>query len=383
MKTGMQLAELIEEVKRQSAAKTDLLADTRSQLRLVEMAEFPNKVAMVTLGSGDPPELERYAISDNAHQQIAGWLNIPWKYYGRLLEDHLDLVIAQVNALFEREPGMRMMRVLDGKVRAFLSNRYRRIDNDLVLAKTLPKLIRNDGSLPANRIIGSHLSDDSMRIRVVWTDPELEQQIGLTRDGKPDIVRPGFEMGNSETGRGTFKLRGFFHRGYCDNGCIWEFGDGADLSYSRTHLGGKLAAGDGMEIFSDETKRKDDEALVAQVADVMAALGSKEFVDRMGNTLRSLKSGEQIRQPSKAIEVLGKEVGLLERELDNVLENLIQDGDYSRWGALNAITKVANREEISEERSLELQDLGSQLISMQMNTWNRIALAGVPVKAAA
>ena len=383
MKTGTTLHELLTEVRRQSAAKRDLLANTREQLRMVEMSEFPDHVALVAL-QPDRSELERFRVSTTAHTQIAAGLNIPWKYYNRLLADHRDLVIQQVNALFEREPGTRMVRTLDGAVRAFLSDRYRRIDNDTILAETLPALFDAGGALPANRIVGSHLAPDHMRIRVVWTAPELEQTIGTTRDGKPDVVKPGFEIGNSETGCGTFKLRGFFYRGYCDNGCIWEFGNEMDLSYSRTHLGGRLAAGLGaMELFSDETKQKDDAALVAQVTDIMRAIGTAEFSQKMGDTLRALKGGAQIEEPAKAIEVLSKAYGLRERETDRVLENLIRDADYSRWGALNAVTAVSNREDVTEERALELQDLGAQLISMQMNQWSSIARAGVLVERAA
>ena len=87
------------------------------------------------------------------------------------------MVIEQVNKLFERRPSMRMVRTLDDRARAFLSDRFRRIDNDLILAKTLPKLANAAGELPASRIIGSHLTEDSMRIRALWTDPALEQEI--------------------------------------------------------------------------------------------------------------------------------------------------------------------------------------------------------------
>lgn len=376
MKTGLNLAELIATVREQSAQKRDLIADTKEQVRMIAVDEMPNGVGIVTLAEG-AAELERFTVSQTAHEQIAAWLSIPWKYYGRLLADHRDLVLQQVNALFEREPGRRMVRTLGTEVRAFLSDRYRRIDNDAVLAETLPALMRADGTLPANEIIGSHISADSMRVRVLWTDPALEQVIGRTRDGKPDIVKPGFEIGNSETGRGTCKVNGFFYRSFCRNGCV--FGLQEAIAFSRTHLGGRVVAGLGMEVFSDETRAKDDAALIAQVTDIMRALGSPEFIERMGDSLRALTTGEKIAMPVKGIEVLAKEVGLRGNEVDSVLENLIRDADYSRWGALNAITAVANRDEVSEERSLELQDLGAQLLTMNLNQWQRITRAGTEV----
>jgi hypothetical protein len=128
MNVGKTLQDLIETVKAQSESKRDLLAGTQSQLRMVQTPDMPNGVALVTLDPG-AQALERFAISDTAHGQIAGWLKIPAQYYNRLLADHTDLVVSQVNALFEREPGTRMVRTLDGKCRAFLSDRYRRIDN--------------------------------------------------------------------------------------------------------------------------------------------------------------------------------------------------------------------------------------------------------------
>jgi hypothetical protein len=372
MKTGMNIAELITEVQRQSASKLDLLADTRELVRMVEMPDFPDRVAMV-VATPDSTELQRFAILDNAHRQIATWLDIPWKHYKRMLADHRDLIITEVNTLFEREPGTRMLRTMDGACRAFLSNQYRRIDNDFVLAKTLPELYRPDGTLPPHEILGSHVNEHDMRLRVVWTDPKLEQTIGTTRDGKPDIIKPGFEIGNGETGRKRLFVRGFFYRSFCFNGCIFGVGDNA-VEFSRNHVGGKLSTA-GVDILSDDTKQKDDAALVAMMTDVMRALGNVEFITHMGDTLRALKDGTQISNPTKAVEVLGKEVGLREHELDDVLKNLIGDQDYSRWGALNAITAVANKDETTQERAFELEEIGASLMTMSMNQWNKIANA--------
>lgn len=374
MKTGMTLTSLLEEVKRQTAAKRDFLADTGGQIRLVPCDENERKVALVLLRDG-AEALERFEVTDHAHRQISGWLNVPWKYYDRLLTDHPDLVLHQVNALFEREPGARLIRVLDNKCRAFLSNTYRTLDNDVMLTSTLPKLFDKDGNVPANKVLASHISDDDMRIRVVFTDDSLAQTIGTTRDGKPDIVRPGFEMGNGETGRRKTWFDGFFHRGYCDNGCVWKSTDSNfDVSFERRHVGGKLQ-NVGMEIFSDDTKRKEDAALLAGVGDIMRAMGSREFVNKLGDELRAAKGGTQIAKPMEAVKELAKEVNLRESELDRLLQNLYAEGDLSRYGAMNAVTAIANSNEVSEERSFELQEIGGQLLNMPVKTWERIALA--------
>lgn len=382
MKRGLNMMELIDEVQRQSRSKLDVLADTREAVRMVEMEEYPDHVAMVVLQS-DQSELQRFSITDNAHRQIAGWLSIPWTYYKRLLNDHRDLVITQVNALFEREPGTRMLRTMDGKCRAFMSNGYKRLDHDTILAKTLPALYSKNGELPAHKVLASHIDDNDMRIRVVWTDDALAQDIGDAPHGKGrDIVMPGFEIGNSETGRGSLFVRGFFYRSYCDNGCVWGIGDNA-IEFRRTHIGGRLKTA-GADILSQETLRKDDEAILAVMTDIMKSMGSRDFIQKMGDTLRALRGGQQIANPVPAVQVLAKEVGLRESELDKVVENLIADGDLSRWGALNAITAVANSDEVTQERAFELEEIGASLITMQLSQWRKIAEAErVPARIAA
>lgn len=376
MKTGLNIGELIDEVQRRAAARLDMIVNTEQALRMVEMPGYPDNVALVVL-EGDSTELQRFSITEHAHRQIATWLSIPWTYYKRLLNDHRDLVLTQVNTLFEREPGVRMARTLDGKCRAFLSNKYKRLDNDVILAQTLPMLYGKDSKLPAHKVLASHIDDDNMKIRVVWTDESLAQDIGpaprSVRGEVRDVVRPGFEIGNGETGKSSLYTRGFFYRDYCDNGCVFGIGDNA-IEFRRTHIGGKLKTA-GAEILSEDTMRKDDAAILAVMGDIMAALGSREFVQKMGDSLRALRTGETIKNPVPAVQVLGKQVGLRENELDRVVHNLIEDGDLSRWGTLNAVTKVANGDDVTQERAFELEEIGSSLMTMSLNEWAKIANA--------
>lgn len=373
MKTGLNIGELIDEVQRRADARLDMIADTAQSLRMVEMQGYPDSVALVVL-EANQSELQRFSITEHAHRQIATWLSIPWTYYKRLLNDHRDLVLTQVNALFEREPGTRMVRTMDGKCRAFLSNKYKRLDNDVILAKTLPMLYGKNGGLPAHKVLASHVDDDNMKIRVVWTDESLAQDIGpAPRGNGRDIVRPGFELGNGETGKSSLYTRGFFYRDYCDNGCVFGIGDNA-IEFRRTHIGGKLKTA-GADILSDDTMRKDDEAILAVMGDIMKALGSRDFVQKMGETLRGLRQGDAIQNPVPAVQVLGKQVGLRENELDLVVKNLIEDGDMSRWGALNAVTKVANGDDVTQERAFELEDIGASLMTMSLRDWAKVANA--------
>ena len=397
MKNGMTIEDLLTEVQRQSIAKKDYVASTASDVRMVAMDGFDNGLAVVLQKGQDADvgsngnglsaverlnhlgpinmaplanPLERLEVTEHAHRQIAGRLQIPWKFYFRMLDDHKDIVIDNVNKLFEREPGVRLLRTMDGKLRAFLSNRYKRIDNDEVLASSLPAIVKGDLE---TTLLSSKVTDRNLYVKCLFTGEELQQEIGKTRDGTPDIVRPGFILKNSEIGTGSLSVSGFFYRSFCFNGCV--FGKTDAFEFRRTHLGGTLIEGADFEVLSDKSKKLEDEAILSQVNDVMHAIATPEFVDMMGNKLRSLKEGDTIKNPVPAIELLAKENGLTQKEHDHVLQNLIEDRDYSRWGVVNAVTKVANTDIVSYDRASDLEVLGSKLIDITNANWKRLVEA--------
>jgi hypothetical protein len=386
MKLGMTIEELLTEVQRQSNAKKDYVASTQNDVRMVPMPGFPTNVAVV-LQKGQESEiaaeypatglpcLERLEITEHAHRQIAGRLQIPWKFYARMLEDHTDIVLDAVNKLFEREPGTRLLRTMDNKLRAFLSNRYKRIDNDQVLGAALPAIVKGDLE---TALLSSQVTDRNLYVKVLLTGEDMKQEIGKTRDGTPDIVQPGFCLRNSEIGSGSVSISAFFFRSFCYNGCV--FGKTDAFEYRRTHLGGTLIEGADFEVLSDKSKKLEDETILSQVTDVMHAIASPEFVDTMGNKLRALRVGSTIANPVPAIQVLAKDHGFTQIESDEVLKNLIEDRDYSRWGVVNAVTKVANSEVVNYDRASDLEVVGSKLIDITNANWQRICEAElVPV----
>jgi hypothetical protein len=56
------------------------------------------------------------------------------------------------------------------------------------------------------------------------------------------------------------------------------------------------------------------------------------------------------------------------------LESLIQGGDYSRWGAINAITAQAHKT-ADVDRQVELETLGGRIMTLPASDWRRIAEA--------
>lgn len=377
MKEGMTLEALLTEVTRQNSVKRDFVASTESNVRMVEATDMPNGVGVVLLKDG-ATELERFSITENAHKQIAGRLQIPSKYYMRLLEDHRDLIIAQVNALFEREPASRLFRALDGKLRAFLSDKFLRLDNAQVLEQTLPAIVK--GELET-QLLSTNVGDNHMHVKCLFTGDELAQEItDRTRTGAPRIVRPGFRMSNSETGHGSLKLEAFFYDGYCLNGQVFNLQEA--FSFRRTHLGGRLIEGVDFEVLSEKSRELEDRTIISQVSDVMGAIAKPEFAQAMGDKLRAAANTPDVKEPVAAVELVVKELELREGESDSILETFIKDGDYSKWGLSSAVTSVANSDSTTYERACELEDVGAKVLQLNMQQWTRYVEAEkVPVAA--
>lgn len=366
MHKGQTLQDMLSEVVRQTESKRDFIADTKETLRMVQMPHYDDGVAIVLLRQGNPTnELQRFAITEHCHRQIAARLKIPFKYYMRLLKDHKDLVIENVNTLFEREPETRLIRTLDGKARAFLSNAYRRVDNDEILEATLP-VIRGDFD---TTILNTNVNENRMRFKCLFNGDEHQTVIGKAPNGGDDVVHAGFEMGNSEVGGGSFYIRGFFYRSFCLNGCV--FGAEETMSMRQIHVGSRVDIPEGFEL-SEETRRKEDELIITAAKDVLTSLSSPEFTRKMGDRLRALKETPNAKNPEAVIEAIAKEVTLKDSERSKALEAFIREQDYSQWGAVNAVTNVANHVD-DYERASELEEIGGKIIQMNFRRWQSIA----------
>ena len=119
MRKGISLADLATEITRQADSKEDFILDTR-HLELVDPGAGPE---LSIAGHGVLP------VQLNAHRQVGDRLKIPATYYDRLLGEAPDLLRQNVNHWFQRNPEIRMVRTLDGEVRAYLSDRYRPLEH--------------------------------------------------------------------------------------------------------------------------------------------------------------------------------------------------------------------------------------------------------------
>ena len=352
MKTGRTIQEVGAEILRQSQAKEDYLVNTSS----IVMEDWGGQPMLHLQGESGLDLVEPLEIQQTAHRQIGDYLNIPRKYYDRMLEKDVGLLTYNVNRWFQREPEQRMIRTMDGHARAFLSNRYRRIDNLDIARVTLPII----GEMPEARYESCQLTPDYLYIKVV--NPKLTAEVV-----PGDVVQAGVIISNSETGQGSVCVQPLVYRLVCSNGMIVN-----DAKTRRTHLGRINSTDDNFLIYSQETLAADDKAFILKLQDtVRAAIDEAKFarvVDKMRETRQAKLNTANI---PNVVKMASASFGITESESEGVFQHLIQDADYTLFGLANAVTRYSQDVE-SYDRATKLEEIGYSVMTMSPELFRRI-----------
>jgi hypothetical protein len=345
MKTGLSLIDLATRITEQQAAKKDFIADSR-ELVMHSTDEGASGVALAVRGQGSFP------MNGLAHDQVGQRTGVPSKYYDRMLnagEEGRTLLASNVNHWFRANPEKRMIRTLGGNARAFLSNRYQRIDNEHVAEVALPVLQR----IPDVKIVSAEITERRLYIQAV--SPRVEGEVK-----RGDVIQAGVVISNSEVGCGSVSVASMDYRLICLNGMI------STDKFRAFHVGRKVE--DSEELWADDTRKADDRAVLLKVRDmVTAAVDAVRFRARIEKA-QALAEGRIVGNPVEAVEVLSNRLGLNEGEKGGVLRSLIEAGDLTAWGMLNAVTHQAHSV-TSYDRGVELQSMGGHLLNLDRKDW--------------
>lgn len=351
MKFGRTLMELAQELTRQADAKHDYLLDTRN----IQMDALDNG-HQITLQNEQQHNSTILGVNDIAHRQIGQTLKIPATYYDKMRAENPELLAVNVNSWFQKNPAKRMVRTMDGTARAFLSDKYRRIDNFEIAQAVLPII----ADIKDARVESCEVTDARMYIKVV--NPRLQTEVV-----PGDIVQSGILITNSEVGMGSMAIQPLVYRLVCTNGMVVN-----DAATRRYHIGRGNQAGEDYTLYSDETLAADDRALMLKVQDtVKAAVDQVRFekvVEMMRNATEAKITTADIPQ---MIELASADYGFSKQEGTGILDHLIRGGDLSLYGLANAVTRAAQDVE-SYDRSTELESAGYTILGMSRERWNRL-----------
>lgn len=368
MKQGRTLSELAAELERQQETKQDVIADTR-KLRMItgpwghqrsedlEPEEVDDRERGRIHRAVDLliEEIGRHPITKHAHRQIGERVKIPAKYYDRMLTHAPDLLAANVNRWFEQEPETRMVRLLDidgdgqAEARAFLSNRYRRLDNYDLMQVVLPILQNFDGL----SISSCEVTDQRLYLKAVT--PRIQDEIK-----RGDVVQAGISISNSEIGLGSLRVEPLVFRLACMNGMIAQ-----DYGMAKHHVG-RATGGEGEAaeaFYAEDTLRAEDEAFWRKVRDIVRGTLERDLFGKIVQDMREAAEDRLTVSPVQAVEVLQKRHQLTDGEQTGILNRLIESGDLSMYGVANAVT-AASQDSDDYDRATELEELGHQVLTM-------------------
>lgn len=299
-----------------------------------------------------------YEINSHAHGQIAEKLGIPKAYYDRMTEIP-GLRSRNVNAWLDAKRKPRMIRTLDDRVRAVLSNRYRAFDNYFVMSALLPALDDAVSKGTEIRFRAQGMTDARLYVQVTFPGMAQEVRVG-------DVVEAGLTITNSEIGVGRLNVEQLIYRLVCMNGMR------AGGLVNRNHVG--RAIGDREEDYSlyrDDTIAAELESYRLRIRDLIAHALSEEELDKLVRPLKAAAE-QPFSRPTPVVENVTKRFGLTEVESLLALENLIEDHDYTQYGLANSITKLAHSLE-SLDRQFEVEGIGGQIINLSKADWEVIA----------
>lgn len=372
MNTGRTLQSLAEELQRQVETRKDFIAPQgKLEAVLVDTGGENAKSVQLAGLNGDPLTITPYA-----HGQLAQHLGIPKAYYDRMATEQPDLLAVNINRWMKAdETNRRMIRTLDGKVRAVLSPKFRALDNFDLAQAVLPTLIEKK-----IKIVSSELTETRMYIKGILPELSDELPMGLAwGTGHNNVGGTGMDRGkvvaavvisNSDIGAGTLRIEPSAFTTWCTNLAIM-----AEAAMKKYHAGRANQADDTFTVLSDEARRADDVAFWLKVRDICAAAFDeatfRAAIARMRKTAENpIKSDDLLAVVNMTVEQLA----LPAASSSGILKALATGGDMSQWGLSSAITRYAG-DVADYEMATTLERAGGQVIALNERDWTKIAAA--------
>ena len=352
MKAGLSIEELAAEIMRQNEIKEDYVVDSP----YLQMDEWSSDLFLRVVDDHMADRLEPLEISENAHRQISARLGIPIKYYNRMLAEGPALLTQNVNFWFCKNPEQRMLRVMEGKIRAFLSNRYLRLDNHEVTCAVIPEI----GTIPDVRFVSNQITENHLYIKAV--NPNLQRELSPGR-----TIQAGLVICNSETGLGTFTVSPLI---YCPENRCGMIADSGTVK--RMHSGPVYRAEENFLLRPEEFLTSEDNALLEKIRTAVQNTLNETVFDEIVERMReAIDARINTADVPAVVGAASNEFGITDSEQSGVLQHLLEHQDMSLYGLASAVTQQSHDSE-SYERATNLEGISYQMLTMPHRQWERI-----------
>ena len=362
---NLSLQEIVEALQTQTLLKQDFVVPSKylrmDNTNLVvlnqEKLDSLSKLLLDTGIAVNENDIEKIelAVLDCCHTQIGQRLDIPKKYYDKMLGNTMAQHILDYNVTnwfrLRNENNFLLRTFIDkeqktGIARAILSDRYNVLDNYDVMLATLDA-IRESGINV--QIESGDITDTKFYMRFVCPDIEMDAPDILKNYRVPDGstggngIISGFVISNSETGNGKFSISPRAVVLACRNGMIFK-----NDAFQKTHLGSKMEEYTTID-WSEETRQKNYELVCSQVKDAIKYYASEEY---LGAKIHELieKGNKELNHPIETIKNVSKHLSISEEKESSILNYFIKSGDTNAFGVTQALTYFAQHNASPEER---------------------------------
>ncbi len=363
--TNLSLKEIVQALQEQNLQKYDFVIPSR-HIKMVKgdlcitNDERLDEVQKLLIETGIQPltveHLNMLTLKslDSIHPQISSRLDIPKKYYDKMLrsEKNISLLDSNVNHWLNLQNKNFLLRTFvnkdknEGYARAILSDRYNVIDNYDVMLATL-EAVRESGM--NIQIESGDITDRNFFMRFILPDieiqaPDILKNYRTPKSGNQNNgIITGFVISNSETGYGKFSISPRAVVLACSNGMVFK-----DDSFQKTHLGVKMDEFSSID-WSEDTRQKNYELVISQVKDAIKTFASKNY---LGAKIEDIiqKGNKELNHPLETMKNVTKHLSVSEDKEKSILNYFIQGGTTNAFGVSQALTYYAQHDASAEER---------------------------------
>ena len=159
----------------------------------------------------------------------------------------------------------------------------------------------------------------------------------------------------------------------CSNGLVLP-----DAAFKKYHIG-RAAMEINENVLTEETLRAENHALLLTMRDVIANCFTlaklKEHAERMRRLIGMPIVGDD---PIASVEVLANRFLLSQQERTGIVRELLHGEHMSAFGLLNAVTAFAHKGDHDYDRSVEIEQIGGELLVLPEQEWRPLLAGATP-----
>lgn len=292
------------------------------------------------------------AIHSHALTQIAGRAGIPGKYLAELSTSENPILRSLALEILEshyrgtdQALDRYLLRSVDGELRGFLSDKYRRLDNRPLL-EAFALACQEMGAVP----VDGTASD--VRVAMKAFLPYVLEPV------PNEVMLIGVEWANSDFGAAALTLSLVALRLWCTNKATMQ------NALRNVHLGRRL---DENISYSEETYRLDTQATVSAMRDTVKDLLSPNRVNALQETIKAASAVKATWHslPKKVLDAMTKSEAELAKKLydEEQPDIMMLPAEKTVWRASNVLSWLAGQAKDADHK-LDLERAAGEVIAM-------------------